>query len=77
MRLRSPTLAVACLVLAGCGGGASKAPRAGNSSRSTTCASVTAHLVTFGDALENASVDAKARGATYAGRLELLLSFER
>jgi serine protease Do len=37
---------------------------------------VTAHLETFGEALENASVDAKTRGATYAGRLELLLSFE-
>ncbi|MDF2693151.1 MAG: Serine protease, DegP/HtrA, do-like [Labilithrix sp.] len=76
MLARSPFLAAACLVLAGCGGAASNAPRAPTPSKATTCAAVTADLVTFGEALENASVDAKARGATYAGRLELLLSFE-
>jgi len=76
MRRRSP-FAAACLVLIGCRGGEGRDPHgASPSSRSATCARVTAQLVSFGEALETASADAKARAATYAGRLELLLSFE-
>ena len=76
MRLRSP-FAAACLALIGCRGGEGKDPHAGATSpRSATCATVTAQLVSFGEALETASADAKARAATYAGRLELLLSLD-
>ena len=77
MRSRSLCLAAACLALAGCRGGEGKDPRSGTApSRASTCAALTAHLVSFGEALETASVDAKTRATTYAGRLELLLSFD-
>ena len=77
MRARCSLLAVACLLLGGCRGAErrdARTPQPG--SRAATCATVTAHLVSFGEALETASVDAKTRALTYAGRLELLLSFD-
>ncbi|MBX3207178.1 MAG: trypsin-like peptidase domain-containing protein [Labilithrix sp.] len=77
MRLRLAPVLAASLALAACGGGASKDPRAGGATPpAVTCAAVTAELATFGEALETASADAKTRGVSYAGRLELLLSFE-
>lgn len=77
MRLRTSTLAAACIALSSCKVPPSKDPRGGETPpTATTCASVTGHLVSFGEALEMASADAKTRGVTYAGRLELLLSFE-
>lgn len=77
MRLRSSRLLAACLALAGCRGAEGRdAHRPPASPRAVTCAAVTAHLVRFGEALETASADAKTRAMTYAGRLELLLSFD-
>ncbi len=77
MRSRS-LLAAACLAVVGCRGAEGRDPhgQASSPSRQTTCAALTAHLVTFGEALETASFDAKTRATTYAGRLELLLSFD-
>ncbi|MBX3261592.1 MAG: trypsin-like peptidase domain-containing protein [Labilithrix sp.] len=77
MRLRLATALAACAALSACKGGPSKEPSArGAAPRAAACAEVTAHLVTFGEALETVSADAKTRGVSYAGRLELLLSFE-
>ncbi|MBX3199243.1 MAG: trypsin-like peptidase domain-containing protein [Labilithrix sp.] len=76
MRLRLASVVV-CLALAACKGGPAKDPGARAATpRAAACAEVTAHLVTFGEALETVAADAKTRGVSYAGRLELLLSFE-
>jgi serine protease Do len=66
-------LLVFAFALLGCGGRSGPAAPA---ARTTSCASVTADLTSFGEALETSSVDAKTRVVTYAGLLELLLSFE-
>lgn len=58
----------------GCGAG--RAAPATPVARTTTCATVTADLASFGESLETSSIDAKTRVVTYAGLLELLLSFE-
>jgi serine protease Do len=77
MVFRAPLLALVCVALGGCGGTpGERSPNATSPSRTTTCAALTAHLVTFGEALETSFADAKTRGGSDAGRLELLLSFE-
>jgi serine protease Do len=76
MRSRALTLAAASVVLVGCRGSGGKVARSEGAPKSATCAALTGHLVTFGEALEAASADAKTRGATYPGRLELLMTFE-
>jgi serine protease Do len=73
MRALSPLLAAGCLAL-GCHGPASKPPAP--SGPKATCASVNLHLTSFGEVLEATSANAKSRVGTYAGLLELLLSFE-
>ncbi|HVH41590.1 MAG TPA: hypothetical protein VM925_04580 [Labilithrix sp.] len=68
---------LAGVLIVGCKGAASNVPTSRAApTRATTCASITAHLVTFGEELETSSTDAKTRALSYPGRLELLLSFE-
>ncbi len=75
MRFELATIAGLACALLGCGPGKAPAAPAPPPSASA-CAAVTTHLASFGDVLESSSIDAKARLVTYAGLLELLLSFE-
>jgi serine protease Do len=66
---------LAC-ALFGCGPSKAPAAPAPAPAGPSACAVVTTHLASFGDVLETSSIDATARLVTYAGLLELLLSFE-
>jgi serine protease Do len=60
----------------GCKGGAgAKSPNGGGAS-SVSCDRLASDLTAFGEVLELASADAKVRVSSYAGVLELLLTFE-
>lgn len=72
--IRVATALVALLTVAGCNSTAR--PNAPSGGPATTCATIAADITGFGEVLETASANAKARSTTYAGRLELLLSFE-
>lgn len=68
----------AALVVAGstgCGAGARSA--ASPSGPAATCAALGAHVMRFGELLEDAGESGKSRRASYAGVLEMLLTFER
>jgi serine protease Do len=74
LRFALVTIAALACALLGCG--ARKGPAAPAPAAPSACATVMPHLASFGDVLETSSIDAKARLVTYAGLLELLLSFE-
>jgi len=81
MLRRGASLSVSVLALviatAGCKGGSPQDPSTAKSGpKGTSCASIAADLISFGEVLESSSADAKTRIVTYAGLLELLLSFE-
>ncbi|MBX3233634.1 MAG: trypsin-like peptidase domain-containing protein [Labilithrix sp.] len=75
--LRSAVIAAA-LAMVGCHGASAKSPAAASagSTPAATCDRLAGDLVAFGEVLETASANAKLRVVTYAGLLELLLSFE-
>jgi serine protease Do len=72
--MRAAIPALLTVALLGCK--SSPGAKAPTGSAATTCSALATDLASFGDALEVASADAKVRTVTYAGVLELLLSFE-
>jgi serine protease Do len=75
MRALSLTVALACLAI-GCNRGGQNGASTPVRAKEGACASITAHLTSFGEVLEASSADAKLRAVTYPGLLEVLLSFE-
>ncbi len=64
-------------VSTGCGGGATAKPAAAPHATASVCEHVGAQVVRFGETIEDAGATAKGRLTSYAGLLELLLSFEQ
>jgi serine protease Do len=71
------TLGLAALGLLGCKGSPGARSPSGGAAASASCDRLASDLTAFGEVLEIASADAKVRSSSYAGVLELLLSFER
>ena len=60
----------------GCKGASGAKSPSGGGGSSATCNRIASDLTSFGEVLEIASADAKVRVSSYAGVLELLLTFE-
>lgn len=78
MKRSAVLLLAASAALLGCKGGAgAQSPHGGGGSASSaSCDRLASELTAFGEVLEIASADAKVRVSSYAGVLELLMSFE-
>lgn len=72
--------AVMSIVLAGCGGsrpGTNVAAPGATATATQACGAIGPYVLRFGETLEDVSEAGKARRASYAGVLEMLLTFER